>query len=240
MTEPLSTDLSPRGLLIVRPEPGNARTVARLRDRGADVASLPLFAPAPIAWAVPDPSCFDALLVTSANAVRLGGAGLAALAHLPVIAVGAESAAVARAAGFAVGIVGDGGVRDALAAAADAGFSRPLHLAGREHVDSGHPTVIVYASEDRRVEPAAFVNAAARRIVLLHSVRAAARVAALLTDRARVGIAALSPAVRAAAGEGWAWALTAPVPTDAALCAVALARCTPAIDRAAGAGDKAP
>jgi uroporphyrinogen-III synthase len=225
------------GLLVVRPEPGNARTTARLRAGGGAVLGRPLFAAAPIAWTPPDPAAFDALLVTSANAVRLAGAGLARLAGLPVIAVGAESAAVARDAGLRVAVVGDGGVADALTAAAAAGLARPLHLAGREHIDSGHPTAIVYASAVLDVDAAAFAAAATGRIVLLHSVRAAHRVAALIADRHATGVAALSPAVLAAAGDGWAFARAAAMPTDAALCALALAR---TIDRAAGGGDKRP
>ncbi|MGP7794951.1 uroporphyrinogen-III synthase [Sphingomonas sp. CLY1604] len=224
-----------RPLIVVRPEPGLSRTAARLRAGGAAVTQWPLFAAAPVAWEAPDPARFDALLVTSANAIRHAGAGLARLAALPVIAVGAESAAVARAAGLAVAATGDGGVAQALVAARAAGFLRPLHLAGREHVDSGQPTVIVYASADLPADAPAFAAAAAGGIVLLHSVRAARRVAALVAKRGGTGIAALSPAVLAAAGSGWDIALAAPLPTDAALCALALER---AIDRAAGAGDK--
>jgi uroporphyrinogen-III synthase len=227
----------PSGLLVVRPEPGNARTTARLRAGGGAVLSRPLFAAAAIDWTPPDASAFDALLVTSTQAVRLAGVGLTRLASLPVIAVGAESAAVARAAGLHVAVTGDGGVHEALAAAATAGLHRPLHLAGREHIDSGHPTVIVYASADVPVEAAEFTAAAAGRIVLLHSVRAAQRVAALITDRQATGIAALSRAVLAAAGDGWGLAEAAGTPTDAALCTLALAR---TIDPAAGAGDKEP
>nr|WP_277998582.1 uroporphyrinogen-III synthase [Sphingomonas liriopis] len=225
-------------MLVVRPEPGNTRTVARLRSGGGDVASLPLFAAAPVAWEVPDPVHFDALLLTSANAVRHTGDGLARLATLPVIAVGAETAAVAQAAGLGIAVTGDGGIADALAAAARAGLHRPLHLAGREHMPSGHPTAIVYASADVAADPHDFATLASGRIVLLHSVRAARRVAGLVADtRQATGIAALSPAIRAAAGDGWALALTAAMPTDAALCAMALER---AIDPAAGGGDKRP
>lgn len=225
------------GLLVVRPEPGSTRTLARLHGLHADAAACPLFATVPVAWAPPDPAAFDALLVTSANAIRHAAPALAPLAHLPVIAVGAQTAAAARAAGLTVAVVGTGGVAEALAAAS---FARPLHLAGRDHVDSGHPTRIVYASDALPMAPAAFASAARSRIVLLHSVRAAARVAALLPDRSATGIAALSPAVRAAAGEGWAIALTADAPTDAALCRLGAAACTPAIDPAAGGEDKAP
>nr|WP_243848380.1 uroporphyrinogen-III synthase [Sphingomonas insulae] len=226
-------------MLVVRPEPGNARTVVRLRAGGGrDVIAWPLFAPAPVPWEAPDPARHDALLVTSANAMRLGGAGLARLTGLPVIAVGAETAAAATAAGFRVATIGDGGVDAALAAGRATGLERPLHLAGREHVDSGHPTVIVYASADVSTDAAAFAAAAGGRIVLLHSERAAMRVATLLPGRREaIGIAALSAKVRTAAGDGWGIALTADVPRDAALCSLVLQR---AIDRAADAGDKRP
>ena len=225
-----------RPLLVVRPEPGQARTVARLRAAGASVVGWPLFAPVAVDWRMPDGHAHDALLVTSANAIRLAGAGLAALARLPVIAVGEETAAVAAAAGLHVAAVGDGGVAAALAVGRAAGLARPVHLAGREHVDSGHPTVIVYASQALPTDPHAFAAAAAGHVVLLHSVRAARRVAALIPRRrAATGIAALSPAVAAAAGAGWASMSVADAPTDAALCARALER---AIDPAAGGGDK--
>jgi uroporphyrinogen-III synthase len=227
-----------RDALVVRPEPGNARTVARLWAGGGAALAWPLFAPAPVAWEIPDVAAHDALLVTSANAVRLGGPGLARLAMLPVVAVGAETAAVATAAGFTVAAVGTGDVAAALAAGRAIGLERPLHLAGREHVDSGQPTTIVYASADVATDAAAFATAAQGRIVLLHSVRAACRVAALIpANRKTVGIAALSAKVLAAAGGGWGVALVADVPTDAALCRLVLQR---AIDRAAGAGDKRP
>ncbi len=227
-----------RGLLVVRPEPGNARTLARLRAAGGDARAWPLFAAAPVAWEVPEATGYDALLITSANAVRHAGAGLAALAHLPVIAVGDESAGVARDAGLDVAVVGHGGVARALASARAAGLTRPLHLAGREHVASGHPVAIVYASADLDTDTGDFRAAAAGRIVLLHSVRAAQRVAALVADtRQGVEIAALSPAICEAAGPGWAFAAAADVPTDAALCRLAIER---AIDPAAGGGDKRP
>lgn len=229
------------GLLVVRPEPGNARTAARLRAAGGAVLGWPLFVAMPVPWPVPDTSPHDALLVTSANAIRHAGPGLARLSHLPVIAVGVETATLARATGLTVAAVGDGGVTAALAAGVCIGLTRPLHLAGREHVASGHPAVIVYESADVAVDARAFAAAAAGQIVLLHSVRAAQRVAALLERREAVSIVALSEAVRDAAGPGWKIACAAAVPTDAALCALALAVARErAIDPAAGAGDKGP
>ena len=50
-------------------------------------------------------------MLTSANAIRHGGAGLERLRSLPVHAVGEATAAAAREAGFAVAGIGEGGCR---------------------------------------------------------------------------------------------------------------------------------
>jgi len=210
------------GAAVLRPEPGNARTAAHLTALGIDTLALPLFAVGPLAWEVPDLAGYDSLLLTSANAIRHGGAGLAGLRALPVIAVGETTAAAARAAGFAVRCTGIGNAADALAAA---GPCRPLHLAGRERRETGVEAVAVYASERVPITADA-VRACENRVALLHSARAAVRFAGLVPDRSRVAVAALSPAVLAAAGGGWRWAAAAAVPTDAALVALVAERLT--------------
>lgn len=212
-----------RRALVLRPEPGNARTVRRLIDTGVEAVGLPLFAVTPLGWSAPDPDGFDSLLITSANAVRHAGAGLAAVRHLPVVAVGTETAAVAREAGLRVAIVGDTDAAAAVTLARGVGYARPLHLAGRDHRAVGASTVIVYASEPIDI-PADMLATVIGGVALLHSARAAARFATLIDrariDRSRVRIAALSPAVSVAAGGGWASRLVAVTPTDAALVAL--------------------
>ncbi|MBW6528114.1 uroporphyrinogen-III synthase [Sphingomonas sp. RHCKR7] len=215
----------PRAALVLRPEPGNAHTRAALAAAGIEARALPLFRVEPRAWDVPDPRDYDALLITSANAVRHAGAGLARLAALPVVAVGAATARAARAAGLTVALVGDG---DALAAVAQAGaYPRLLHLAGRDRAGRlALPAVTVYASV--AVSPPAEALAdAVDSVVLLHSPRAAGRFAALAAalPRDRVRLAALSDAVLAAAGSGWQATATARATTDLALveCAAGLA-----------------
>lgn len=209
--------------LVLRPEPGNARTCAALVAAGLEPVALPLFAAVPLGWSPPDPADYDALLLTSAQAVRLAGGGLARLAGLPVVAVGAATAAAARAAGLDVAIVGDG---DAAAAVArSAAYPRLLHLAGREHVaQPGVAALPVYASEPVPVAPDALA-AALDAVVLLHSARAAQHFATLAEPlpRSRIRLAALSPAVAAAAGAGWAKVVVAGRPEDAALVQAALA-----------------
>ncbi|WP_375271888.1 uroporphyrinogen-III synthase, partial [Sphingomonas sp.] len=226
-----------RRALVLRPEPGNARTVASLRAAEVEAIGVPLFAVRALAWAVPDPGRFDAVLLTSANAVRFGGANLAALAGLPVVAVGAATAAAARSAGFRVAVTGQ---VDAAAAIAAAGvYPRLLHLAGREHVVLPNVSrAIVYASEAVAVAPDALA-AAVDGVVLLHSARAAARFAGLAADlpRDRVRVAALSDAVARVAGTGWSRVAVAEHPSDARLVAAAVLL---AIDRTRGHEDSVP
>ena len=210
-----------RPLAVLRPEPGNARTAAAIEALGYRAIRLPLFAVAPVAWNVPDPATLDGLVVTSANALRHGGAGLARLAALPVHVVGEATAKAARDAGFAVASVG---TRDAAAlVAAIPPCARLLHLAGRERAAvPGLAAITVYAADPLPIEPLT-LDVLAESVALLHSTRAATRLAALLAPdrRARVRLAALSPAVLQGAGDGWSATAAAPVPTDAALLAAA-------------------
>jgi uroporphyrinogen-III synthase len=59
-----------RVVAVLRPEPGNAATCARAATAGFAPLALPFFAVRAIAWATPDPAHYDALVLTSANALR--------------------------------------------------------------------------------------------------------------------------------------------------------------------------
>ena len=217
-----------RRLAVLRPEPGNAATVARAGAAGFATVSLPLFAVQPLAWSAPSAADFDALILTSANALRFGGAGLSALAALPVLAVGPHTAAAARAAGFDVMATGGGDGAEIAALALAHGVSRALHLTGRDRtLSAGGPIaqgIAVYESAAVPVDPVR-LQVMIGSVALLHSARAARRLAELLDaagiDRAHVAIAAFSAAIAAAAGEGWADIDSAATPDDAALFAAA-------------------
>lgn len=233
-----------RMVVVLRPEPGNTRTATALRARGLEARQVPLFAVVPVYWTPPNPTGFDGLLLTSANAVRHGGAGLDLFRRLPVVAVGAATAAGASEAGFAVAVTGGEDARAVVAEARDRGFARLLHLAGRERAPTqdGVEAVTVYASEAVPV-PADVARSFEDALVLVHSARAATRLAELVdgagADRSRIALVAISRAVGDAAGTGWASIAIAPEPSDSAVVAMAAASAnTRAIDQRARGGDK--
>jgi uroporphyrinogen-III synthase len=215
-----------RPVAVLRPEPGNARTAAAVEAAGLFAIRLPLFEVRALGWPPPDPAGFDALMLTSANAVRCGGPGLAAFTALPDFAVGSATAEAARAAGFSVVETGGSDGAALVARAAERGVARALLLGGRERrLDAGGPiaeAIPVYASEPLPID-ARTLAAIEGSVALLHSPNAARRLDTLAgtLDRATVRIAALSPAVAAAAGGGWARVEAVPAPDDSALVALA-------------------
>lgn len=220
-------------LVVIRPEPGCAASVAAARELGLVAHGFPLFAVVPLAWEAPAPEHFDALLVGSANAFRHGGAALARFRGLPVHAVGAVTAAAAQDAGFAVAARGRGGLQ-AVLDAVPAG-TRLLRLAGAERVDLVPPAGVklaervVYASQPRAMPPALAALLAGPAAILLHSAEAARHFAAecdrLCLSRAAIALATIGPRVTAAAGAGWRAIATAATPDEAALLAQARDLC---------------
>ncbi|MDF2381976.1 uroporphyrinogen-III synthase [Nostoc ellipsosporum NOK] len=216
-----------RPIAVLRPEPGNRATAAAIEAAGRTAIRMPLFAAGPVAWHAPDPAAFDALLLTSANALRHGGPQLGALRSLPVHAVGSATAAAARHAGFAIAFAGTGDGAALIAAAEAAGVRRALLLGGRTRMlDAGGivaRAITVYASEPLAIAPerAARLHGA---IALVQSARAGARLAELVAPghRATIGIAAISPRAAGAAGPGWGSVAIAADMQAATLIALAL------------------
>jgi len=202
---------------------------------GLEAVAAPLFTIAPIAWSAPDPAAFDALMLTSANAVHHARPALARYRGLPVYAVGEATAAAAREAGFARIQAGASDAIELLGMLAADGIGRVLHLAGREHRDAEHPPIvitrrIVYGADPvAALPPAAHDSLRRGAVALLHSPRAA-RLFAGLTDAAPlprdgIAIAAISPAAASAAGEGWRAIAIATRPDDTTLLAAAARLC---------------
>jgi len=228
--------MSRQPLLILRPEPGASMTAKRAFDEGWKPIVTPIFRIEPIAWGAPPAGDYDALFVTSANAVRQAGKAIRRYHGLPAYAVGDATARALKAAGFGDIRTGRGDAAIMLDAAAENGVARALHLAGEDYRDVGHDAIsidrrIVYRSA--AIEQLGGKAVAALRegvaVVLLHSGRAAMLFAALCDNakvsRRQVRIAALAPAVLDAAGPGWRGSIAAAKPDDAALLAAAARLC---------------
>jgi uroporphyrinogen-III synthase len=212
-------------LLILRPEPGATKTLERAQTLGFDAFCHPLFEIQPVLWSAPDPMAFDALLFTSANAVRHGGPALQSVIQLPVIAVGAATGDAARAAGFNVVAQGAHDAKAAIDLVPEA--KRILWLAGRDHsplLERGRigPPIIVYAAEP--LENVSNLNGPF--IALIHSARAGMRLAEIAADlKVSIIVVAISAVVAQALGDGWRAVYSADAPHDDAMLALARRLC---------------
>ena len=123
-------------LLVTRPQPDASRTAEALRARGHDVLVAPLLRIEPVAGAAIPPGPFDAMALTSANAVANLACrpDAAALTALPLFAVGPRTAQAAQAAGFAdvVAAAGDGASLAVLIAARLPSGARLLYPAAEQ------------------------------------------------------------------------------------------------------------
>lgn len=199
-----------RPIAVLRPNPGNRVAASAIEAAGRVAIRLPLFEVHPRPWTCPDPAGFDALIVTSSNAIRHAGPDLARLLDLPVYAVGAVTAETAHRAGFAIAAVGEAGAEALLERAEALGVRHALHIAGRERsIEPGGivaEVVTVYASD---AVPIAARDAArlAGSVALVKSARAGKRFAEVVDqhglDRARIALIAISDRAAEAAGPGW-------------------------------------
>src|SRR5689334_13092289 len=146
-------------VLLTRPSPDSNRTAEALRARGFEVLLAPMlrFEPVPLPAdlgqdtdVAPDDEAdraIGAVIVTSANALRAVAPQLesSSLKRLPLFVVGAQTAAVARKAGFTKVISADG----------DAADLRELLAGGvKKRIFRKRDTLLYLAgrSEERRVE----------------------------------------------------------------------------------------
>jgi len=217
-----------RPLIILRPAPGAGRTADKAMAMGLAVRLCPLFAAEALAWTPPSAGDFDALLVTSAQTVRFGGAALQAYRALPTYAVGAATAEALQEAGFADPVAGDGDASAIAARIAADGHRAVLHLSGEAVAPmDAEPLQVtrlpVYRMKPLPCDPPELSGG----VLLVHSPAAGARLAEIVREnqRAMSDVVAISPAALAACGSGWASAQAADAPNDAAVLALARRLC---------------
>ncbi len=221
-------------LVVIRPEPGCASSLSAAQSARLEAYGFPLFKVVARNWDAPPPERFDAILGGSGNAFRLGGRGLSGLRSLPVYAVGESTAAAARAAGFTVTAIGNGGLQ-ALLAELEPDHCRLLRLAGDERVPLTLPKGVtmfervIYASEPQPFPADLVAVLRDPAMVAVHSAEAARHVAAECVRhgirRSPLRIIALSQRIAHAAGDGWGEVAVATIPNDNALLALALQMC---------------
>lgn len=215
-------------VLILRPEPGASATAAKAALHGLEPILAPLFNVRPVEWTPLAAEHFDAIMMTSANAARFGGAKLEQYTHLPLYAVGSATAAAATKAGFRDVRVGQSDGAALLDQIAWDGVKHVLQLAGQDVTATKQPDVavtrcVVYAA--RAIDPPPKLPPDS--IILVHSPRAGARLASLISgdNRLRYTIVAISRAAGDATGEGWHAIHHAEQPNDDALLARAVELC---------------
>lgn len=219
-----------RPIAVIRPEPGNRVTAAVIEAAGRRVIRLPLFEARPVAWEVPGPEAFDALIVTSANAMRHGGTSLARLLDLPVYAVGEATAEAARRLGFRIAATGNTGSAELIALAQARGVAHALHLAGRERtIEPGGivaQVITVYATDPIPVDARAAAKLTGA-VVLVQSARTGERLAEIVDaagiDRASIALVAIGRRAADLAGQGWEQVIVPPDFAGTALTDAAIA-----------------
>jgi len=220
---------------VTRASPGAEETAARLAAMGLPPLVDPLLAVVPLSPSI-DLDGVAAMTFTSVNGVE-AFARLCAARSLPVFAVGERTARAAREAGFGEVVSADGDV-SALAALIVGQAAQidgaVLHASAREPAgDLVSPLVAaglavrrvaVYETVERDPEPATLAQLGTMAAVLLHSPRAAAKLARVLEARPapRLRALCLSPSVAVALGTAeqdgrLASVVSAPHPSETAL-----------------------
>ncbi|MBA4163890.1 MAG: uroporphyrinogen III synthase [Erythrobacter sp.] len=218
-------------VIAIRPEPGLSATIAAGAAMGLAITGHPLARTIACGWTLPEIDEIDALLIGSANAIRHAGEQLAALRHLPVLAVGGATAEAAREAGLRVERTGEGGLQSLIDTLDPLERRHLLRLAGRERLELDLPalisvtTRIVYAVEHEEMTRELHDLLQRECAILLHSAGSAAQFSRecerLGVERSKIRLLAMGPRISAAAGGGWGAIHFAERPDEAALLALA-------------------
>jgi len=221
-------------VIIIRPQPASAATLAAAKLLNLNAHVIPMFDIHPLPWEMPEPGTFDALLIGSANAMRHAGAALRAYAAKPTYAVGETTAQAARDADLDVVAVGRGGLQDLLGAVKPE-HRKLLRLAGKQRIELAPPDGLtieeceVYASDPLPMPEQLTKILERPALVLLHSAEAARHFATSCDtrniDRSLIALACIGPRVRDAAGQGWQDMRAADKPDEEALLALAREMC---------------
>ncbi|GAB5487021.1 MAG: hypothetical protein Pars2KO_05910 [Parasphingorhabdus sp.] len=221
-------------VLILRPIKGAQSTAAKVQALGLNPLVDPLFEIKPLPWSAPPADQYDAIMFSSANAVKMAGSELRDYAQLSAVVVGAATKQAAELAGFEVIQTGKSGVQSLVDTLPENRFKRILRLSGSEYTavqsDRVIDQVAVYESVCIGLGEKARTSLENGAIILIHSMRAAQSLAGEMDKknilREKNHIIAISPNVADAAGKAWKSINVAKQPTDEALLTQAARLCS--------------
>ncbi|MFT8736407.1 MAG: uroporphyrinogen-III synthase [Zymomonas mobilis] len=220
----------PRRLLVLRPEPGATTTTELAQKEGWLVATTPLAKAVSVPWAIEKNLLFDAVMVTSAQAIYHGGTELDKIKDYPLYAVGKATAKAAGLAGFQSIITAEGNGESVLQYLKRDKRMRILRLCGEIYKDYTAEKnsreenrqfliKILYRMQNIACLPTEACQALVENaIVLLHSSRFAQQFRLLLAktdiNPDEVQIAVISPTVAEQVGKDWRAVAIAEHPDD--------------------------
>lgn len=221
-------------LLILRPIEGAQKTAISAEKAGLNVVVAPLFEIRPLPWHAHAADQYDAIMFSSANALKMAGPNLQEYKALPALAVGPVTRQACEAAGFDVMVSGGSGVQSLADNLPEGTYDRILRLTGKDYTsvqsDRSIDHIAIYESACIGLSQPAQAALKSGSIILIHSIRSAQK---LLAEMKKNGIAvdknhiiAISSKAAEAAGNGWKSVHFVDQPTDEALLRLAVRLCS--------------
>jgi uroporphyrinogen-III synthase len=191
---------------------------------------IPMFEVRGTIWSVDPTIPYDAVFITSSNALKFIDNILNFLKNLPILCVGVATAEAARRTGLNDVVASTEGAAALADLAAALGYRHLLWLAGDPHTPISHPYLIfdvkiVYQTVELDINSQVIDMTKQPLVALVHSPRAARRFASLVTGREQIDLVAISEKAAIAAGPGWASVHWPDAPSDSAMLEIAAPLC---------------
>jgi uroporphyrinogen-III synthase len=173
---------------------------------------------------------YDAVFITSSNCLQFIENNLNFLMKFPILCVGKATAEAAQQAGLRDMTIGTDGAAALADLAVALGYQHLLWLAGKPHTPVSHPDLIfdvkiVYETIELDVDAQIRDVTQQPIVALVHSPRAARRLAGLVVARGQIDLVAISEKAAIAAGPGWASVRWPDAPSDSAMLELAAPLC---------------
>ena len=217
---PVDDAMGPKLVLTTRPAADAKSDIAFLKERGIGALAAPMLELTPLKAALPDAGGFDAIVLTSRNAVSMPG--LDAFHNLPCYCVGDATARAATDAGFTKVRTGPGDAEGLVSFIEEDSAGRVLWASGTDTAVDLKRELAPYGIDVEQVPAYQMVPAGDLPpdvegrimggdvgIVLVYSARAGGRFRDLLdqkglaSSREQMELVAISPRVAGLCGDGW-------------------------------------